>query len=79
MQEKLEVIVNEMEEMQKSEDSRDWDRWRTLKSMLDEAYKSKDEYWNRKSRVRWLQEGGKTQNSFMLLLQKEERGIELKC
>lgn len=50
--------------MQKSEDSQDWDRWRILKSILDEAYKSKEEYWNRKSRVIWLQEGEKNTKFF---------------
>lgn len=38
---------------------KDWDSWGKLRSQLDEAYKEEEEYWYRKSRVEWLQQGNK--------------------
>lgn len=37
--------------MQAQGGDRDWEKWKQLKAGLDEAYKAKEEFWKRKSRI----------------------------
>lgn len=46
-----------MARMQDEGGQREWDSWYKLRTQLDEAYKADDEFWTRKLRVEWLQEG----------------------
>lgn len=74
-----------MKKMQECEGERDWDRWRQLKILLDQAYKCKEEYWSKKFRANWLKEEDKNTKFFhavtaerrkrnrMEMLQKEDR------
>lgn len=55
----LGLIHKEMEAMQKMEGIRDSKKWKLLKTTLNEAYKSEEKFWAKKSRVNWLKEGNK--------------------
>lgn len=45
--EEIEMIQKEMEDMQKKRGQRDWERWKQLKALLNEAYKVEEKFWRR--------------------------------
>lgn len=55
----LGMIHKEMEAMQKMEGIRDSKKWKLLKTTLNEAYKSEEKFWAKKTRVNLLKEGNK--------------------
>lgn len=48
-----------MEKLQKLKGTRDWGKWKQLKTQLNKAYKKEEEFWSKKSR------GTEIQNTFM--------------
>lgn len=50
--------------MQLLEGERNWTKWRQLKTHLQEAYKAEEEYWQKKSMIRWLKEGDRNKKYF---------------
>lgn len=77
--EEINMIQQEMEKMQKIGEDRNWNRWKQLKTLLDEAYKSEEDYWRRKSRINWLQVGTKIQNFSMQSWLKEKKKKQNYC
>lgn len=77
--EEINMIQQEMEKMQKIGEDRNWNRWKQLKTLLDEAYKSEEDYWRRKSRINWLQVGIKIQNFSMQSRLKEKKKKQNYC
>lgn len=40
----IELLKREMEQLQRQEGERNWEKWRQLQAGLDEAYKAEEEY-----------------------------------
>lgn len=73
----IECTKKQIASMHEEGGQKDWDRWYQLRTTLDEANKVEEEFWARKSRIEWLQEGNKNTKFFMPLQLKGEREIEL--
>lgn len=65
-----------MEIMNEKGGQKGWDTWYDLRTQLDEAYKVEEEFWSRKSRVEWLQQGDKnTKYFYVVSAQRRKRNI----
>lgn len=62
-----------MEGWKKMGEDRNWKRWNEAQGELDEVYKVEEEYWSKRSKVRWLKEGDKNTRYFHAVTAQRRR------
>lgn len=70
---KIQHLRGQMECLQERGGQRDWEAWHQLKLQLEATYKDEEEYWARKSRVEWLQEGEQNTKFFHSVTSQRRR------
>lgn len=67
-----------MECLQLPEDQRDWNKWKELQALLAMIYKSKEEYWHKKSTISWLREWDRNTKFFYVVTAERRKRNRLK-